>query len=99
MVLINAITRKIAHKFTHKAAQNLSARGYKQFCKALAQPQAVQREKLSSLLKVIAPSVSGKKYIYRVRYFMKSLFIKSQSLNTVIGLNKLTKRGLVVVKS
>ena len=62
MVLINGITRKIAHKFTHKAAQNLSSRGYKQFCKALAQPQAVQREKLSSLLKVIAPSVSGKKY-------------------------------------
>ena len=62
MALINGITRKIAHKFTHKAAQNLSARGYKKFCKALAQPQAVQREKLSSLLKVIAPSVSGKKY-------------------------------------
>ncbi|EDM64640.1 hypothetical protein PE36_09636, partial [Moritella sp. PE36] len=62
MALINGITRKVAHKFTHKVAQNLSSRGYKQFCKALAQPQAVQREKLSSLLKVIAPSVSGKKY-------------------------------------
>ncbi|KXO09195.1 hypothetical protein AKG98_1411 [Moritella sp. JT01] len=62
MALLNGITRKMAHKFTHKAAQSMSARGYNQFCKALAHPQAVQREKLSSLLKVIAPSVSGKKY-------------------------------------
>ncbi|QUM84671.1 GH3 auxin-responsive promoter family protein [Moritella sp. 28] len=62
MTLLNGITRKMAHKFTHKSAQSVSARGYKQFCKALAYPQAVQREKLNSLLKVIAPSVSGKKY-------------------------------------
>ncbi len=62
MALLNSITRKVAHKFTHKAAQSMSARGYHQFCKALAHPQAVQREKLSSLLQVIAPSVSGKKY-------------------------------------
>ncbi|MGC3835463.1 GH3 family domain-containing protein [Moritella viscosa] len=62
MTLLNGITRKMAHKFTHKAAQSVSTRGYKQFCKALAYPQAVQREKLKSLLKVIAPSVSGKKY-------------------------------------
>lgn len=62
MALTNGITRKVAHKFTHQAAQNLNMRGYNQFCKALAQPQAVQREKLTSLLKVIAPSVSGKKY-------------------------------------
>ncbi|QUM78611.1 GH3 auxin-responsive promoter family protein [Moritella sp. 24] len=62
MALLNRITRKAGNKLTHKAAQSLSTRGYKQFCKALAQPQAVQREKLSSLLKVIAPSVSGKRY-------------------------------------
>lgn len=62
MASLNKITRKVGNKFTHKAAQSLSSRGHKQFCKALAYPQAVQREKLSALLKVIAPSVSGKKY-------------------------------------
>lgn len=62
MALINSITRKVGYNITHKVAQGLSSRGYKQFCKALEHPQAVEREKLSSLLKVIAPSVSGKKY-------------------------------------
>lgn len=62
MPLTNFSPRKLANGFAHQTAQSLSSRGYKQFCKALACPQAVQREKLSSLLKVIAPSVSGKKY-------------------------------------
>ncbi|MFT5881255.1 MAG: hypothetical protein ACI86X_002394 [Moritella sp.] len=46
----------------HKSAKQLSSRGYKQFCQALSNPQAVQRAKLTSLLTKISPSVSGKKY-------------------------------------
>ncbi len=50
------------NSLAHRSAKQLSSRGYKQFCLALANPQAVQREKLSQLLNHIAPSESGKKY-------------------------------------
>lgn len=76
MALINSITRKLAHRFTHQAANKLSLYGYKQFCKALAHPQAVQREKLSSLLKVIAPSVSGKEYNLSTSLFYEEFIRK-----------------------
>ncbi|WP_392340396.1 GH3 auxin-responsive promoter family protein [Moritella marina] len=76
MTLINGISRKVVHKLTHKVASNLSLHGYKQFCTALAHPQAVQREKLSALLKVIVPSVSGKKYNLSTSLFYEEFIRK-----------------------